>query len=121
MLTEPNPSEFTTVKLRAYFQLDALAVQPYAERPNCSRCHLKVTGRSYSHFPNGVICHACLWGRTPSLAKSPIRTGLKQRSDRWKNYVRPTHKCADCGKQVSEKRAARCRSCATKHRYKMQG
>lgn len=120
MLTEPNPSEFTIVRLRAYFQLDALAVQPYAERPNCSRCKTKVTGRSYSHFANGVICHACLWNRTPPASKPPAHIGLKQRNHRWRGYVRPTHKCADCAKQVSEKRATRCRSCATKYRYKMQ-
>lgn len=121
MLTEPNPSEFTIVCLREYYQLDAFGVQTYAERPPCSVCHTKVTGRSYSHFANGVICHACLYDRTPPLSKMPARISLKQRNHRWQGYVRPTHKCADCGKQVSEKRALRCRSCATKHRYKMQG
>ena len=118
MLSEPTPSELTLRQLRQHYGLDEpIPVLPYARRPPCVRCGRDVTGHSFFHLPNGVICHVCLGlVRTARVSLKVETRQVKAKRNRWDNYVRPTHNCADCGKTIAETRAMRCRSCAAKQR-----
>lgn len=88
------------------------AVPLYAMRPPCDKCKEKVTGHSFWHGPNGVICDACRGLVKRAVQLEAYRMLLKAS----RNVVRPTHPCADCGRDVADYRSKHCRTCAAKVR-----
>lgn len=110
------PAEGWGVKqVRAHYELGCGSeAQPHAQRPVCCKCQQSVLGKSYHHGPDGLVCHACEWGRPL------VVTVVQERPKRdWRNSSRPTFYCIEKGCEATvTKRNTRCRPCAIAKRAK---
>jgi hypothetical protein len=104
----------TLKHVRDYYALGPFPINDYARRPVCMRCARSVIGHSFHHTPNGVICHACLYG-TPYYVSPAHKRKNQAKRNRWDGYEPKEHHCATCHKLVTNS-AKRCRSCAATER-----
>lgn len=104
----------TLKHIREYYALGGIPVNDYARRPACSCCGRSVLGHSFHHMPNGVICHACLYGVPYYVSPAQKRKNNAKRTH-WDDYTPKENRCTNCRKPITSE-ATRCRACAALER-----